>query len=147
MTARAERIRVFLFKREYFDAFHLRVAIGMSFGGCIVDVLDQSEAGMRTACAIARSDDRVPGLILVEQVRRDPRTVMKLDRIRGLPELRPLPVVILGDGEEPDSVLRAYQAGADGFIPLPEHAIALPRIGRDLEQFWWEHRTARLSGT
>ena len=64
-------LRVFLFKREFVDVFHLRLAIGMAFLGSAVSVLDQNEVGMRAACEIVRSGDPVPSLILVEQTRRE----------------------------------------------------------------------------
>jgi CheY-like chemotaxis protein len=136
-------LRVFLFKREFVDVFHLRLAVGMAFERMQVDVLDQNEAGMSTARAIVRSRNEVPTLVLFEQRRRGPRTIEALRRIRGLPELRALPVVVLGDGEEADSVLHAHEDGADGFIPLPERASELPRIGRDVAQFWWNRQFSK----
>jgi len=131
-------LRVFLFKREFVDVFHLRLAIGMAFDECYVNVIDQNDAGLRTACAAARSGRALPSLILFERTHREPRSVRALESIRNVPELRPLPIVILGDGEDPDAVLRAYQDGADAFVPLPQRASELPRIGRDVAQFWWE---------
>ena len=136
-------LRVFLFKREFVDVFHLRLAIGMAFLGSAVSVLDQNEVGMRAACEIVRSGDPVPSLILVEQTRREPASIGTLGLIRNLPELRSMPVLVLGDGGEPDSPLRARQDGADGFIPLPERAADLPRIGRDVAQFWWERQLSK----
>jgi DNA-binding NarL/FixJ family response regulator len=128
---------MFLFKREFVDVFHLRLAIGMAFDECYVNVLDQNDAGMRMACAAVRSR-AVPSLILFERMHREPRSVQALESIRSVAELRPLPIVILGDGADSDAVLRAYQDGADAFVPLPERASELPRIGRDVAQFWWD---------
>ena len=134
----ATPVRVFLFKREFVDVFHLRLAIAMAFDECYVNVLDQNDAGLRMACAAARSGRALPSLILFERIHREPRNVQALESMRKFPELRPLPLVILGDGEDPDGVLRAYQDGADAFVPLPQRASELPRIGRDVAQFWWE---------
>ena len=129
-------LRIFLFKREYFDVFHLRRAIGTSLPRCFVNVLEQDEGGLRTARAVVRSGKHVPGMVLFELLRREPRAVEALHAIRELPELKRLPVVILGNGEDAQSTLHAFRDGAAGFIPLPERASELPRVGRDVARFW-----------
>lgn len=138
MHTSAIPIRVILFKRPFVDAFHLRLAIGMSLLWCDVQVLERSNQGMRTACAIVRSGNRNPGLILLEREPGDDVGSFP-ERIRRSPELGALPLVVLGDGEDPDAERRAMEVGADGFIPLPTRASELARTGRDIARFWVIH--------
>ena len=139
----AAPVRIFLFKREFVDAFHLRLAIGMAFHHYSIHVIDQTDAGVRMTCAIVRSEETMPSLILLEQVRREAGGVRMLGRLREQPELRPFPVVLLGDGDDPHSELIAVQDGADAFIPLADRASELPRVGRDLARFWWDRQLSK----
>ena len=135
-------VRVFLFKRPYVDAFHLRLAIGMSLLWCDVQVLERSDQGVRTACAIAKSGQPLPGLVLVEDEGDDGGSFER--RVRGS-ELGDLPLAVLGDGEHPGAACHAFQEGADGFISLPARASDLARTGRDIARFWAEHRSTAES--
>jgi DNA-binding NarL/FixJ family response regulator len=134
----AAPIRVILFKRPFVDAFHLRLAIGMSLLWCDVQVLDRSNQGMRTACAIVRSGHPLPGLILLEREPGDDVGSFP-HLIRHTPELETLPLVVLGDGEDPDAERHALEEGADAFIPLPTRASELARTGREIARFWVNH--------
>jgi CheY-like chemotaxis protein len=82
-------------------------------------------------------------LILVEQVRRDRETIELLGMIRELPELNSLPVIALGDGDDPESKLHAHEDGADAFIALPERASELQRIGKGVARFWWDAQLSK----
>ncbi len=137
-------IRVLLFKRPFVDAFHLRLAIGMSLLWCDVQVLERSNQGMRTACAIVRSGLRTPGLILLEREPGDDVGSFP-ERIRRSPELRALPLVVLGDGEDPEAKRHALADGADAFIPLPTRACELARTGQDIARFWVDHEAREPS--
>jgi CheY-like chemotaxis protein len=143
-SASAAPIRVLLFKRPFVDAFHLRLAIGMSLLWCDVQVLERSNQGMRTACAIVRSGSPLPGLILLERQPGDDAGTFH-ERIRRSPELGGLPLVVLGDGQDPNAELHALAAGADGFIPLPTRACELSRTGQDIARFWVRHEAREPS--
>ena len=49
--------------------------------------------------------------------------------------------------ERPEHTLAAYelalQEGADAFIPLPERASELQRIGKDVARFWWDAQLSK----
>jgi hypothetical protein len=129
--------RVFLFKQEYTDAFELRRAVGRSFRGSLLNVLDANEDGLRTACAVVRSSPRGSGLVLVQRERRDAQSIRQLERIRDLEALRSFPLVVLGgDAADPLAVRRAHEDGADGFVALPAKGAELARIGRAVAEFW-----------
>jgi hypothetical protein len=129
-------VRIFLFKREYTDAFELRRAIGRSFRRSLLNVLDANDDGVRTACAVVGSRYRPSGLVLVEQERRDAESVRRIERIRQVQELRSFPLIVLGKDEDPNAVLHAYEDGADGFVALPENGADVGRIGRVVAEVW-----------
>lgn len=138
-----DNVRIFLIKREFVDAFDLRLAVAMAFPRYSIHVLDQTEAGLRTTCAIVRSAEMIPSLVLLEQTYREAEGVRMIGRLRELPELRQFPVVLLGDGDDPFSEIIALQDGADAFVPLADRASELPRVGRDLARFWWDRRLSK----
>ena len=142
ITSTCATLRVFLFKRESVDAFHLRLAIDLSTLRCDLHVLDQNHDGIRRACTIIRSATPLSNLVLFEQERRDGASLQMLKRIRDLPELNSLPVVVLGDGDDPDAEGISWEAGADAFVPLPTRAADLARTGRDIAKFWSDHQLA-----
>ena len=139
----ATPLRILFFKPESVDVLHLRLAIGMALKGSVVHALEQNDAGVRTACALLRAGGLYPSLILFQRAGRDPGSNEAFAMIRELPELKSIPFVILGDGDDPDAMLRALQEGADAFIPLPERASELSRIGKDVAGFWWDAQLSK----
>ncbi len=134
----ATPLRILFFKPESMDVLHLRLAIGMALKGSVVHTLEQNDAGVRTACALLRAGGLYPSLILFERASRDPEANEALAMIRELPELKSIPFVVLGDGDDPVAKIHALEEGADAFIPLPERASELQRIGKDVARFWWD---------
>ena len=139
----ATPLRILLFKPEPMDVLHLRLAIGMALKGSVVHTLEQNDAGVRTACALLRAGGMYPSLILFEQASRDPEANEALAMIRELPELKSIPFVVLGAADDPEAKLLALQEGADAFIPLPERASELQRIGKDVARFWWDAQLSK----
>jgi CheY-like chemotaxis protein len=144
ISAASKPVRVFLFKRPFVDAFHLRLAIGMSLLQCDVQVLERADQGMRTACAIAKCGPPLPGLVLVED--EGGGEAASFERRLRRSEIGDLPLAVLGDGADPAAERRAISEGADGFISLPIRASELARMGRDLARFWADHRSRAESG-
>jgi DNA-binding NarL/FixJ family response regulator len=129
-------VRVFLFKREYTDAFDLRRAIGRSFRRSLLNVLDWNHDGLRTACAVVRANHQPPGLVLVEQEPCGAGTIEQLRLIRELPEFCSLPLIVLGDDADSRAVQRAYENGADGFVALPRNGADLSKVGGAVAKLW-----------
>ena len=134
----ATPLRILFFKPASLDVLHVRLAIGMALKGSVVHTLEQNDAGVRTACALLRAGGLYPSLILFERTSRDPDADEALAMIRELPELKSIPFVVLGDGDDPETKPQALEGGADAFIPLPERASELQRIGKDVARFWWD---------
>ncbi len=136
-------LRVFLFKREGVDVFHLRLAVGMAFDAYSIHVMEQNAAGLRTACAILRSEGPRTNLVLVERGKHETLTAELLAGLREVPDLASSPIVVLGDSEDPCAERIALQDGADAFVPLAERASELPRIGRDLARFFSDRHLSK----
>jgi CheY-like chemotaxis protein len=136
-------LRILFFRPESMDILHLRLAIGMTLKGSVVHTLEPSDAGVRTACALLRAGGLYPSLILFELARRDPEANQAVAMIRELPELKSIPFVVLGNGDDPEAKHLALQEGADAFIPLPERASELQRIGKDVARFYWDTQLSK----
>src|SRR5262245_48909154 len=87
-------VRIFLFKREHRDPFHVRLAIRMSLPRSEIRTLDTSESGVRTACAIARSGDYMPSMILLEGDGAEEETGVAISLIRDRQDLRSIPIAV-----------------------------------------------------
>jgi CheY-like chemotaxis protein len=79
-----------------------------------------------------------PGLILLDlnMPRKDGRQALR--EIKGDPELRRIPVVILTTSKTEEDVLRSYDLGANSFITKPVTFDRLVEIVRSLENYWFK---------
>ena len=133
-------VRVLLFKRASTDPIDLRLALSMSQMPCETRVFDQTSPGVDRAGKMLRSGDPVPSLVLFDQEEREGLSMRVLSMIRNHPQLRALPIVVLGDGRVPGIEGLARQDGASGFIARPERDSDLRRAGVDIAQFWTRFR-------
>lgn len=78
-----------------------------------------------------------PGLILLDlnMPKKDGRQA--LEEIKGNPELRRIPVVILTTSKTEEDVLRSYDLGANSFITKPVTFDRLVEIVRSLGNYWF----------
>lgn len=79
-----------------------------------------------------------PGLILLDlnMPRKDGRTVLK--ELKGDPELRQIPVVVLTTSKADEDVYRSYDLGVNSYIVKPVTFEALVDILQTLEKYWFE---------
>lgn len=79
-----------------------------------------------------------PGLILLDlnMPRKDGRTVLK--EIKGDPELRQIPVVVLTTSQADEDIYRSYDLGVNSYIVKPVTFDALVDILQTLEKYWFE---------
>src|SRR6266487_5684126 len=77
----------------------------------------------------SRSETSLPGLILLDLnlPRVDGREV--LSRIKGDPELRRIPVIVLTTSTREEDVVRSYDLGGDKFLPKPRRFRGLIQVG------------------
>ena len=139
-TLSADPVRVLLFKHHLVDALHVCLAIDMSPLWCDVRVLEESATAIESACATVRSGAVAPGLVLFDCELRDSASVGILILVRKAPELRRIPLLVIGDGDDPELERVAHRSEADGFIRRPSHSRDLSRTGRDIADFWTSRR-------
>jgi CheY-like chemotaxis protein len=85
-----------------------------------------------------------PGLILLDlnMPRKDGRQALR--EIKGDPELRHIPVVVLTTSRTEEDVAGAYDLGANSFITKPVTFDGLVDIVRTLDKYWF--RIVELPG-
>ncbi len=79
-----------------------------------------------------------PGLILLDlnMPRKDGRAA--LAEIKGVPELRHIPIVILTNSKEDEDIYRSYDLGVNSYIVKPVTFESLVDILHTLEKYWFE---------
>ncbi|HEV2429038.1 MAG TPA: response regulator, partial [Thermoplasmata archaeon] len=59
-----------------------------------------------------------------------------LSAIKRDPRLRPIPVVVLTSSRLDEDILRAYDIGANSYLPKPDDALGYNALARELFAFW-----------
>ncbi|MBL9106423.1 MAG: response regulator [Myxococcales bacterium] len=79
-----------------------------------------------------------PGMILLDlnMPRMDGREALK--HIKGHPELRRIPVVVLTTSKAEEDIYRSYDLGVNSFIIKPVTFESLVNVMRVLERYWFE---------
>lgn len=79
-----------------------------------------------------------PGMILLDlnMPRMDGREALRL--IKGDPDLRRIPVVVLTTSKAEEDIYRSYDLGVNSFIIKPVTFESLVNIMRVLERYWFE---------
>ena len=79
-----------------------------------------------------------PDLILLDlnMPNLDGRSV--LTRIKGDPELRRIPVVILTTSSQEEDILRSYDLGVNSYVTKPVRMEGFVKAIRDLEYYWFD---------
>ena len=79
-----------------------------------------------------------PGLILLDlnMPRKDGRTVLK--ELKGDPNLRQIPVVVLTTSKADEDIYKSYDLGVNSYIVKPVTFEALVDILQTLEKYWFE---------
>ena len=93
---------------------------------------------LRRQGKFAGTDVPRPGLILLDlnMPRKDGRTVLK--EIKGDPELRQIPVVVLTTSQADEDIYKSYDLGVNSYIIKPVTFDALVDILQTLEKYWFE---------
>jgi CheY-like chemotaxis protein len=79
-----------------------------------------------------------PGLILLDlnMPRKDGREALR--EIKGDPELRDVPIVVLTTSKAQEDIYRTYNLGVNSFITKPVTFESLVAITRELGRYWFE---------
>lgn len=79
-----------------------------------------------------------PGLILLDlnMPRKDGREALK--EIKGDPNLRQIPIVVLTTSKAEEDIYHTYNLGANSFIIKPATFAALVEVMKTLGKYWFE---------
>ena len=83
-----------------------------------------------------RQTHPLPGLLLLDLNLPYWSGIEVLCWIREQPRLRWLPVVIFTSSRRPDDVVKAYEAGANGYLVKPNSLADLTTMVQSLRDFW-----------
>lgn len=80
----------------------------------------------------------LPGLVLLDlnMPRKDGREA--LEEIKGNPDLRRIPIVVLTTSKAEEDILRSYDLGVNSFIIKPVVFESLVEIMKTLGKYWFE---------
>jgi CheY-like chemotaxis protein len=78
----------------------------------------------------------LPGLLLLDLNLPYWSGIEVLGWIREQPRLRWLPVVIFTSSRRPDDIVKAYEAGANGYLVKPNSLADLTTMVQSLRDFW-----------
>lgn len=79
-----------------------------------------------------------PNLILLDLKMPKKSGHQALEEIKGNPELRPIPVVVLTTSKAEEDIVRAYELGANSFLVKPTSFGALIEAMKSLERYWFK---------
>lgn len=79
-----------------------------------------------------------PSLVLVDLDREDPEPFAVVERVKGDPEYRRIPVVALAGAADAALAAGAYDAGVNTVLPKPVTFLALVRLVKVLTSYWLE---------
>jgi CheY-like chemotaxis protein len=100
------------------------------------DGADALDYVFATGKHLARDPAAVPAVILLDLQLPRVSGLEVLRRIRGAPETRLLPVVVLTASCEDEDRLRSYSLGANAYIRKPVDFVEFSEIARSLGSFW-----------
>lgn len=79
-----------------------------------------------------------PSLILLDLKMPRKSGYQALEEIKGDPDLRRIPVVVLTTSKAEEDIVRAYESGANSFIIKPTNFGALVEAIKTLGRYWHE---------
>jgi CheY-like chemotaxis protein len=83
------------------------------------------------------ADSPHPNLILLDLKMPRKSGHQALQEIKGNPELRLIPVVILTTSKAEEDIVRSYDLGASSFIAKPTSFEALIETMKNLQRYWF----------
>jgi two-component system, chemotaxis family, response regulator Rcp1 len=130
-------MRILLVEDNKADALLIREALKQ------VDVSHPVELVTDGAQALERlrGDERRPDLVLLDLnlPRVDGREV--LTQVKGDPDLRDIPVIVLTTSSAPPDIAFAYDRGANAFVRKPLGMDRLVEAARSIRDFWLRSAT------
>lgn len=95
-----------------------------------------SGAGAMALLLKGLESGELPGLILLDLKMPGMDGHEVLSAIKRDPRLRSIPVVVLTSSRLDEDILRAYDIGANCYLPKPDDALGYNALARELSAFW-----------
>lgn len=104
----------------------------------VVDGVELLEYLRHQGAYADRSSAPPPGLVLLDlnMPRMDGREALR--EIKGDPQLRTLPVVVLTTSKAEEDVVRTYELGVNSFISKPVTFLGLVEVMKAFSRYWLE---------
>lgn len=84
------------------------------------------------------ADAPVPNLVLLELDLPTASGYELLSELKTAPESRPIPVIVMSNADDTESVSRSYEHSANAHVSKPTSEAEFERFGRLLETFWFD---------
>lgn len=130
--------RVLLIEDEPSDAALITRAFDrVQFAGSIEHVLN-ARAGLEWLRRRIELDDpaQLPGLVLLDLKLPGMSGLEFLEEMRGMPQLRQIPVVVLSTAHDADTINRAYEQGANSYLVKKPDPDEVNRLIQFVQQYW-----------
>ncbi|MBU0674784.1 MAG: response regulator [Proteobacteria bacterium] len=79
-----------------------------------------------------------PGLILLDLNMPKKSGREALEEIKGDPDLRSIPVVVMTTSKAEEDIIRSYDLGVNSFVTKPVSFVGLVEVMKALAKFWFE---------
>lgn len=86
-----------------------------------------------------------PNLVLLDLKMPKVSGLEVLQQIKGDPEMRDIPIVVLSSSERPEDISSAYRLGGNSYVTKPSNLAGLRAGVRGISHYWTE--LAALPGT
>lgn len=131
-------VRILLADDDEDDRLMAREALALSVLSNPLDEVADGVELMDHLQSLLENNEPLPGLILLDlnMPRMDGREALAL--IKGDPELRRIPVVVLTTSKAEEDIFRTYDLGVNSFISKPISFDGLVSVMSELGRYWLE---------
>ena len=84
------------------------------------------------------ADAPVPNLVLLELDLPETSGYEILSELKTAPESRPIPIIVMSNADDTESVSRSYEHSANAHVSKPTSEAEFERFVRLLETFWFD---------
>lgn len=132
-----EPIEILLVEDNPGDVVLVREALKSAKVRNNLHVAQDGELAMQFLTGAKNNPEHIrPGMVLLDLnlPKKDGREV--LAEIKGNPELRSIPVVVMTSSEDEEDIWKAYDAQANCYITKPVNFDQLMKVVQSIEDFW-----------
>ena len=137
-----ERATILVVEDDPNDLFFLKRALSAVRANCLMQAVGDGAEAIDYLRGVDDYADRrrfpMPALILMDLKMPRVDGFEFLGWLRGEPDLKMIPVVVLSSSNLPHDVKRAYELGANSFVVKAQDCTTLPHTLKTLAIYWLE---------